>query len=53
MRNDIVIRLVVPELNRVSPYSTALMQARDLLGAAFPTPYEVPPDMQAALDSLP
>lgn len=47
-RNDIVIRLVVPELHRVSPYSTALSQARDLLGAAFPVPTGVPTGRVAA-----
>jgi len=51
-RNDLVIRLVVPELQRVSPYSTALAQARDLLGSAFPVPLDTPADMKAALDKL-
>ena len=51
-RNDIVIRLVVPELHRVSPYSAALAQARDLLGPAFPVPTDTPADMAAVLHAI-
>ena len=51
-RNDLVIRLVVPELQRVAPYSTSLLQARDLLGAAFPVSADVPDDMAATLRTI-
>lgn len=52
VRNDIVIRLVVPELQRVAPYSSSLQQARDLLGAAFPVSIETPADMLDMLDKI-
>ncbi len=52
VRNDLVIRLVVPELQRVSPYSTALAQARGVLGAAFPIDLNTPPDMTETLQGM-
>jgi len=44
-RMRLAILLVIPELQRVAPYSPALKQARDLLRDAFPIPLDLPGDM--------
>lgn len=51
-RNDLVLRLTLPELHRVSPYSSALQQARDVLGETFPVRLDTPPDMLAKLKEM-
>lgn len=44
-RMRLAILLLIPELQRVAPYSPALKQARDLLRDAFPIPLDLPEDM--------
>jgi hypothetical protein len=48
----IAILLVLPELQRVAPYSPALKHARDLLRDTFPIPIDLPGDMAGMMDEV-
>lgn len=46
-------RIVASELQRISPESSALMQAQALLTAAYPVPGEMPPELTDILHTTP
>lgn len=48
----IVLMLVLPELQRVAPYSPALKHARELLRDTFPIPIDLPGDMAGMIDEI-